>query len=189
MHDPYDRSSKWLIEHYGEALLRLGGVTDIRSWRPLQAELVQPRQLPDGLLEATLAGRPAPVLFLVEVSAYPERRLLEQVIRDLTLVFLDRRELPEVLTLILQPKGRYCMTSPHKLVSELGWSRLQFSWKVVELWTLSAADLLAVNDVGLIPWVPLTRFDDPPETVLQECRRRIDEQAPALEHANLLAVT
>lgn len=29
MRDPYDRGSKWLIEHYGDALLRLGGVAGI----------------------------------------------------------------------------------------------------------------------------------------------------------------
>jgi hypothetical protein len=48
----YDRSSKWLIQHHGDSILRLAGIRDIDSWRPLQAELVQPRQLPDGLIES-----------------------------------------------------------------------------------------------------------------------------------------
>ena len=56
MHD-YDRSSKWLIQHPGVSILRLGGVTGVQSWRPLQAELVQPRQTPDGLLEVHLADQ------------------------------------------------------------------------------------------------------------------------------------
>ena len=47
----------------------------------------------------------------------------------------------------------------------------------------------AANDVGLIPWVPLTLFDGPPEAILQQCRERIDQQAPPNEHENLLAVT
>ena len=47
----YDRSSKWLIQHYGDSLLKLAGVERIASWRPLQAEVVQPAQLPDGLIE------------------------------------------------------------------------------------------------------------------------------------------
>lgn len=189
MRAPYDRGSKWLIEHHGDALLRLGGVAGIASWKPLQAELVQPRQLPDGLLEVTVTGQAEPLLFLVEVGTYPERRLLEQVVRNQVLVFLDRRELPEVLTVILQPKGQYRLASPHELASRLGWSRLQFSWRVVELWTLAAADLLTANDVGLIPWVPLTQFEEPPEVMLRQCRQRIDEQAAPAEHANLLAVT
>jgi hypothetical protein len=42
----YDKSSKWLIEHHGDSILRLGGVRDIRWWRALQAELVQSRRFP-----------------------------------------------------------------------------------------------------------------------------------------------
>jgi len=47
----YDRSSKWLIQHHGGSILRLVGAPEVVSWRPLQAEVVQPGQLPDGLLE------------------------------------------------------------------------------------------------------------------------------------------
>jgi len=52
MHE-YDKSSKWLIQHHGDSILRLGGVRDIVAWRPLQAELVQSRRLPDGFIEAS----------------------------------------------------------------------------------------------------------------------------------------
>src|SRR5439155_1600763 len=62
-------------------------------------------------------------------------------------------------------------------------------WRVVELWTLSADALLATNDVGLIPWVPLTNMAGPPEPVLQQCRERIDQQAAPNDRATLLAVT
>ena len=51
MHE-YDKSSKWLIQHHGDSILRMAGIVGIESWRPLQAEVVQPRQLPDGLIEA-----------------------------------------------------------------------------------------------------------------------------------------
>src|SRR5580704_12993585 len=105
MHDDYDRSSKWLIQHRGDAILRLGGVTDIQAWRPLPAELVQPRQLPDGLLEVLLVGEADPDLYIVEIATYPEERIQEQVLRDMLLVYLDRRVLPEVLTLVLCPRG------------------------------------------------------------------------------------
>ena len=39
----YDKSSKWLIQKHGNGILYLGGVRKVHSWRPLQAELVQPR--------------------------------------------------------------------------------------------------------------------------------------------------
>jgi hypothetical protein len=57
----YDKSSKWLIQHHGDSILRLAGIRDIESWKPLQAELVQPRQLPDGLIEAQLRGQSAKI--------------------------------------------------------------------------------------------------------------------------------
>ena len=41
MHE-YDKSSKWLIQHHGDSILRLAGVTEIETWKPLQAELIQP---------------------------------------------------------------------------------------------------------------------------------------------------
>jgi hypothetical protein len=34
---PYDRSSKWLIQHHGDSILRLAGLTGLVSWKPLQA--------------------------------------------------------------------------------------------------------------------------------------------------------
>jgi hypothetical protein len=57
------------------------------------------------------------------------------------------------------------------------------------LWTIPAEQLLALNDLGLIPWLPLTQFDGPPESLLRRCRELIDQQAPVGERANLLAVT
>ena len=60
---------------------------------------------------------------------------------------------------------------------------------MVELWTVEAEPLLAAGDVGLIPWVPLTHFDGPPETVLRRCREQIDSLAKPEEHDSLLAVT
>lgn len=73
-------------------------------------------------------------------------------------------------------------------VSELGTATLQLRWRVVELWNLTAEELLATNDVGLVPWVPLTQFAGPPEPILQACRARIDQQALPTERENLLAV-
>jgi hypothetical protein len=48
---PYDRSGKWLIEHHGDSILRLAGIRRIVDWRPVPGEVVQPLQLPDGLLD------------------------------------------------------------------------------------------------------------------------------------------
>jgi predicted transposase YdaD len=151
MRQPYDRSSKWLIQHHGNGLLRLGGLRDIRSWRALQAELVQPRQLPDGLLEVRCEGRPDADYFIVEIATYADERVEEQVVRDVMLVYLDRRVLPEVLTVVLRPRGNLRVAGQAAMQSGHGWTEVLTRWRIVELWTVPAADLLAANDVGLVP--------------------------------------
>jgi hypothetical protein len=70
--------------------LRWAGVHQIASWRPLHAELVQPTQFPDGLLEAKLADETKPTLFALELATYPDRRVATQAARDATLAWLDR---------------------------------------------------------------------------------------------------
>jgi len=189
MRDDYDRSSKWLIQHHGASILRLGGVRGVRSCRSLQADLVQPRRLPDGLLEVYFDDLTDPDPFIIEIATYPEPRILEQVLRDSMLVYLDRGKLPEVLTLVLHPRGNFQITGTAELQSRRQLSRLLAKWQVVELWRLPAVELLAANDVGLIPWVPLTQFEGPPEIMLQQCREHVEQQASASEQANLLAVT
>lgn len=188
MRDRYDRSSKWLLEHHGASILRLAGLGDLRAARSLQADLVQPRQLPDGLLEVEFGGLRDLRLFLVEIATYAEARLPEQIARDMMPVFLDRRQLADVVTLVLDPRGQAGISGRQSFVSPCGWSELSIQWRMVELWKLPAKDLLAAGDIGLVPWIPLTQFDRPAESVFQECRNRIDN-APVEERANLLAVT
>lgn len=190
MRDKFDRGSKWLIQRHGDSILRLGGVTDVVSWKPIAAELVQPKQLPDGLLEVFLAAEPAkPAPFLIEIATYPEERLIEQVVRDAMLVFLDRREVPDVVTLILRPKGNLRIADRQVFASIGGTTRVEISWRVVELWNVRAEKLLEIGDIGLVPWIPLTQFAEPPEAMLAECRRRIDAGAMPDEHESLLVVS
>jgi hypothetical protein len=177
-----------MIQHHGNALLFLGGVRDVRRWKAVQAEVVQPSQLPDGLLEVYCKGQTKPDYYLVEIATYPERRVRDQMERDIHLVLLQRKVLPEALTVVLRPRGQGVETSRERQ-SRLGWSQTLTSWRVVELWNVPAADLLAANDVGLILWLPLTQFDGPPENLLRQCRERIDQQALRDERGNLLAVT
>jgi hypothetical protein len=72
--------------------------------------------------------------------------------------------------------------------SGLGWTVETLSWKVVELWTLSAEELLAAPNVGVVVWALLGRYDGPPQVLLQRCRDRIDREG-GKHRANLLAVS
>lgn len=184
----FDKGSKWMVSHQGKGILFLGGVREVRC-RAVQPEVVQPRQLPDGLLEVYARGQKQPDYVVVEVATYPERRVAEQALDDLMLVYQDRRVLPDLLILVLRPKGRLRVEKELEVRGRRGLSRLAAEWKVVELWNVPATDLLAAGDVGLIPWAPLAQFDDPPEALLRQCRERIEQQADEKERANLLAVT
>jgi hypothetical protein len=159
------------------------------AWRALQAEVVQPGQLPDGLIEAQVVGQAQPVYVSVELATKAEKRLTGQVVRDRMLVYLERGVLPEMLTIVLQRRGKSRAAAEARLQSRLGLSRCHLTWRVVELWTLPAEELLAAEDVGLIPWVPLTDFGGPPDRLLRRCRERIDQQAVPKEQVNLLALT
>jgi hypothetical protein len=190
MHDDFDRGSKWLFQHHGLALLRAGGVHGaVRTWRAVAPDVVQPRQVPDGLLEVHFADRKTADLFLAEIATYPEARVVRQLVRDTLLVFLDREVLPEVVAFVLQPRGPLRVNFQQQIKSRLGWTGLDIKWRVVEVWNLTAEELFAANEVGLLPFVPLTKFDGPPEPILRRCRRRSDELAAKAQHANFLAVS
>lgn len=184
----YDKSSKWRIQHHGDSILRLAGIHDIESWRALQAELVQPRRLPDGLLEVVLRGEPDSDLFLLELATYPERRLGDQLTEDVMLVYMDRGVLPEIVTVVLHPKGKLQARRTRRLRSRRGLTRCSFAWHVVELWKLPAEMLLQADDVGLLPWVPLAQFSGRPEPIFRQCREIVDRKASPDERVNLLAV-
>jgi hypothetical protein len=184
-----DKSAKWLIEHHGDSILRLGGVTDLVRWQARPAELILPTKLPDGLLFAWRAGRDRPEPHVVEIATYPESRTAEQALRDLQLVYLVRGEVPNVLVLVLRPKGKLRVPSHGQRLSSDGVTVLECRWRVVELWTVPAAPVLATADPGMIPWVPLMEASEPPEVVLRQCREVIDQHAPAEERDRLITVT
>ena len=75
MRQKYDASTKWLIETFAAEILRLAGVGPVAAARPLPGELVQSRQLPDGLVEVTFPDRAGTVLYLIEVNTFPYSRV------------------------------------------------------------------------------------------------------------------
>ena len=186
----YDKSSKWLVQHHGDSILRLAGISDIAWWKPLQAEIVQSRRLPDGLIEAACQGQKQPSLFILEIATYPDARVIQQVCRDVALVYLDRDVLPEVLVLFLHPKGNMEPAASAALSSPQGWTNWNLSWRAVELWKVPADELLAAGDVGFDPL-------GAPGSVRRTARAGLSpvprlassEMLRADEQENLLAVT
>jgi hypothetical protein len=185
----YDTSCKWMIQHHADAIIRMAGYRHIASWKAVQAEPVHPRRLPDGLIEVDRPGRREPIHFVLEVSSYPYQRLAKQASDDALLVYLERGVVPEVVALVLHPRGKRPTPNTLVLPSEAEFTSIHVSWKVVELWKIPAEELLAAGDIGLIPWVPLAHFEGPPEPIFRECRERIERDAPPEERESLRVAT
>lgn len=150
--------------------------------------MVAPRRLPDGLLEVRFPDDPEPALVLVEIETYPDNTADAQVLDDLMLIAVDRQVVPEVVSLVLRPKGNVAVTGRAERRSRRGGAVLSGAWSVVRLWELDAEALFAAGDVGLIPWVPLTHTAQPPDQLLARCRERLAAVADPHDRAGLLAV-
>lgn len=99
--------------------------------------------------------------YLLEIATYPEARVASQIMDDIALSWLGRHVLPEVVVLFLYPKGNVVPAETIKLNSRQGCTTWDASWRIVKLWEVPADELLATGDVGVVPWVPLARFEGP----------------------------
>src|SRR5581483_9392854 len=168
---------------------QVGGITGFSSWKAVQAETVAPRRLPDGLIEVRFPGETEPTLVLVEIETYPDADVDRQLLDDLMLIAVDRKVVPEVVSLVLKPKGNLSVTGSAERIGARGRTRIGGTWPVVRLWELDAETLFAAGDVGLIPWVPLTRSTDSPDVLMTRCRDRLAVVPDPADRAGLIAVT
>jgi hypothetical protein len=185
----YDITSHWLLHNQGKGALLVGGIKGVRRIDPGPGEITQVRKYPDGLLRVHIAGERKPHHVLVEVATYAEGRALRQALDDLALAYSALGHLPELLMLVLRPKGSLRIDGRHEVRSKLGLARLAAEWRPVELWTLSAEDFLAAGEVSAVPWVPLMQFEGPPEVLLERCAEKIQREAHPKDRADLLAVS
>jgi hypothetical protein len=183
-----DMGSKWLLHNQGKGALLVGGLKGVRRYEAMPGEIVQNRKYPDGLLQVFIDGEKKPHHVLIEVATYPEKRALKQALDDLALAYSALGHLPELLMLVLRPKGKFRVDGKHVVRSKLGLSRLEAEWRVVEVWGLSAEAFLAQGDVGAVPWIVLMQFDGPPEALLERCAEKIEREAHPKDRADLLAV-
>ncbi len=189
MRDAKDISGKLLVQLFGGAFLNLSGHGGFTSWRPGPTEIVSSRRVLDGLIEATYPGSPEPVPYIVEIESYPDRDNDRQVLEAVMAVCLSRRVVPEGISLVLARKGNVQPREAWELRSPSGEVALAGRWRTIRMWELEAEDLFAMNDVGVVPWIPLTHTTATPTELITRCREAIDAKAPAAVRDNMLAVT
>ena len=112
-----------------------------------------------------------------------------QVLDDLMLVYQNKRALPAACVFVLREKGNVRVADHIEVTSPDGSTSFRFNWRVIEAWTVSADELLATGDPGLVPWATLGRTALPAEPFLTECRRVVEERAPKEDVEPLLTVT
>ncbi len=182
-----DHGVNWLIQNQAPALARLLGLAS-RACRPAHARLTLPQAIPDGLLELTLDGDPDPLPLLLEIETYPSTETNEQMSRDLDLAALALKKLPDAAVLILCNRGS--PQASHRVQeSRMGWSQRQDRWRTLELWTFPAEQLLVLNEVGLLPLLPLTQSPESPELLFRQSWERIDRQSRRDQREPLLTIT
>jgi hypothetical protein len=183
-----DNATNWLMQHHPAALVRLVGIAQFRSCKAAHARITLPQALPDGLLEVLLPDQKSPLHLLLEIESYPSKENEEQIVRDMDLAELALGTLPDTVLIVLRQRGKK-QSSQRAQRSPLGWARRRHEWRVVELWNVPAEELLALGEVGLVPLLPLTGSREAPETLLQQCKERIEQQGRPQERATLTAVT
>ena len=117
----YDRGSKWMIDHHGDAILRIGGITDIEAWHARVPEIVQPRQMPDGLLDVRRTGDDRFYPYIVEIETYPKNETSRKLLDDAMFVCQARGVLPDMIVLVLRPRGD---------VANRRFGRIEESWRI-----------------------------------------------------------
>src|SRR5262245_10852790 len=125
----YDIGGKWLLHNQGRGALLVCGLKGVLRVEPMPGEIAQSRKWPDGLLRAFLRNEPKPHHVLVEVATYAEKRALRQALDDLTLAYSALGYLPELLLLVLRPKGKFRIEGRHEVRSKLNLSSLEAKWK------------------------------------------------------------
>ncbi len=183
-----DHCANWMIQHYSAAMLRLLGLSAVRSCRTAHPRLTLPQAIPDGLLEVLLSDGDEPLPFLLEIETYPSKETDEQLARDLDLAALALGTLPDAAVIVLCPRGKR-QAAGRAQHSTLGWSSRRHRWRRLEMWKVPADDLLALNEVGLVPLVPLARTREQAPALLQRCRDRIDRQGRPDQRVTLLTIT
>jgi hypothetical protein len=92
-----DKSSKWLIEHHGDSILRMAGVRDFTAWKTASPRASPVSGLPDGVIEVRSPGEAEPDVCILEIATYPDARVPSQAVRGRTLVYRQSWIVPEVI--------------------------------------------------------------------------------------------
>lgn len=173
-----DFASRWSIEHHADSLLKLVPLPAIESWRPGPTDKVIPRRIPDGLIHVKFRDHATEAPLVIEIETQPSADADRQILEDILLVRLTDRVFPDAVLVLLKPAGHAAVTGEERIVTPGGTVAGVLKWHVIRLWEWQADDLFAMNDIGMAPWIPLTRTAQDAEPFLTRCHEFIEARTP-----------
>jgi predicted transposase YdaD len=188
MTTPFDATLKHLLSHYGKDWIRSFGLPAAEEIETVDTDLstVSPRA--DKVL---YVKRPTAWIFHPELQAGWDEALLRRVFKYnalLTEAFWDVPVL-SVIFLLKKKADQPVLTGTMERLEPGGESILNFRYRVVRVWELSAQELLGAG-VGTLPLAPLANVAEAelPELV-RRMGQRFDQEVPADEAAALWTST
>ncbi|MPY89307.1 MAG: DUF4351 domain-containing protein [Luteitalea sp.] len=167
---PYDQTLKFLADIDPEALLRVLGALapDVPAVvTPVPRDVSAPVRLPDLLYDVSTAEGVR--VAHVEVQTRDEAAMDDRVLEYAVLGWLRLRKPIDTYLLVLTPRGG-ARRSPSRVVVRAGGLVIVVRYRVVRLWDMPAAQVLAAGRPSLLPFVPLMRRT---ETEVLEALRRL----------------
>ncbi len=125
-------------------------------------------------------------IMLVEFQARPDkempRRLLEYTAMH------HRRYQKPVYPVVINLTGSDRLYNGRYTVDCLELTVVEFNYRQLNLQDMPGRDLLYKGPVELLPLAPLMKQEDPPETILETCARRFDEEVKSDNDRDVLYV-
>jgi len=124
-------------------------------------------------------------LMLVEFQARPDRKIARRLL-EYTAMHHCRHEKP-VYPVIINLTGGSLQDGQY-IFECLDLTVVNFNYRQINLQDIAGRELLYRGPVGLLPLAPLMSHDEPPETVLDKCARRLQSEVEAAGDRALLYV-
>ncbi len=183
----YDLIIKALAGRYGQQIAAF--VRDIE----VSVESIQ-----DADKEAVAVQRSSDVLYrirengyeyimLVEFQARPDKDMPKRLLEYM--VMHHRQHQRPIYPVVINLTGSDRLRDGRYTVDCLELTVLEFNYRQLNLQDMPGQDFLYKGPVELLPLAPLMKQEDAPETVLEKCARRFDEEVESDSDRDILYVS
>ena len=185
MSQPYDATTKYLLEHHPRDLLAFAGVVDAENYfvEAINADLSTVTAAADKILRV---HSPDPFLTHFEMQSGPD-----QTVEDRTLQYnvlsSYQHKLPVLSVLVLLRREANSPRLTGNMQKRLpdGTPYLNFAYRVVRLWEKPVEEILA-GGLGILPMAPLSNVTESElPDVIARMKTRIDAETTPQDAAEL----